>query len=245
MSAPSRKQREIAQRERLVLDVAARLLVERGYLGLTMDRIAAATEYSKGTIYQHFSNKEEILAALALESSSRRVALFERASTFSGRARERLCAVGVAASLFVDLHPLHFQVESIVHAQSIRQKASEARIRRLEDSELACMNIVLGLIRDAVAQGDLELEEEDQAQMMVLGLWSMSTGFHHLSSIEGDPIVGKLGLAEPGAALFRCYDRFLDGCGWRPLARDWDYPSILERIHLEVFSDEFNRLSAR
>ena len=40
------------------------MLLERGYLGLTMDRIAKATEYSKGTIYHHFSSKEVLLEAL-------------------------------------------------------------------------------------------------------------------------------------------------------------------------------------
>ena len=71
MGTLTRKQREIAEREQLILGIAAEMLVERGYLGLTMDRIAAATEYSKGTIYQHFPNKEEIVAALATESAAR------------------------------------------------------------------------------------------------------------------------------------------------------------------------------
>jgi len=245
MGTLTRKQREIAERERLILDTAAGMLVERGYLGLTMDRIAEATEYSKGTIYQHFPNKEEILAALAIESSERRVALFEKAATYQGRPRERLAAVGVAADLFVRLHPLHFQVEGIVGAASIRDKTSEARTRRLEDCEYGCMNVVLGLIRDAVAQGDLEYTDPHTPHTMVVGLWSMSTGFHGITAVKGSAFETKLSLPDPGQALFTCYDRFLDGFGWRPLSSEWDYPRTLERIREEIFRDEFRRIESR
>ena len=65
METLSRKQREIQEREALILEVAREMLLERGYLGVTMDRIAQAIEYSKGTVYQHFSSKEDVLVALA------------------------------------------------------------------------------------------------------------------------------------------------------------------------------------
>ena len=61
MSTLARKKREFVQREELILETARRLLLEVGYLELTMDLIARKIEYSKGTIYQHFSSKEEIL----------------------------------------------------------------------------------------------------------------------------------------------------------------------------------------
>lgn len=244
MTPPTRKERELAERERLILDVAARLLVERGYLGLTMDRIAAATEYSKGTIYQHFQNKEDILTALAAESAQRRVSLFERAATLRGKPRERLCAVGLAANLFVQLHPLHFHCEGIIGAQSIRSKASEKRIQELESCEVGCMEVIRGLARDAVSQGDLAYEDPAIPQVIVLGLWSMTIGFHHILSVEGNAIETKLGFEDPQAALFSAYDRYLDGFGWRPLSSEWDYRATFQRAREEVFAAEHLQLSS-
>ncbi|MDH4361855.1 MAG: TetR/AcrR family transcriptional regulator, partial [Nitrospirota bacterium] len=61
MAVSERKKREYTQRESLIIDAARKLLLDRGYLDLNMDQIADVTEYSKGTIYQHFSCKEEIL----------------------------------------------------------------------------------------------------------------------------------------------------------------------------------------
>ena len=160
MATSTRKQREIAEREELVLDVARGMLLEGGYLGLTMDRIAAATEYSKGTIYQHFPNKEEILAALAIQTATVRSDLFERASRFRGRPRERMVALSVAANLFYQLHADHFRCEQVIRTNSIRSKTSAERQAQMAGCEARCLTIVSGVIRDGIAQGDLELPED-------------------------------------------------------------------------------------
>ena len=101
----SRKQREIKERELRILEVSRPMVITQGYHGLSMDRIAETLEYSKGTIYNHFSCKEEIIIALAVETMEQRFSLFERASSFNGQPRERLTAVGIAAEYFVKLFP--------------------------------------------------------------------------------------------------------------------------------------------
>lgn len=88
MSTLTRKQREIQEREQRILAVARTALLEQGYLGLSMDAIAAHLEYSKGTIYNHFPCKEEIIIALALETNDKRLGMFERAAAWPGLPRE-------------------------------------------------------------------------------------------------------------------------------------------------------------
>ncbi|MFT5093045.1 MAG: AcrR family transcriptional regulator, partial [Porticoccaceae bacterium] len=68
----TRKQREIKEREDRILGLARTMLAEGGYLGLSMDAIAEQLEYSKGTIYNHFPCKEEIIISLAVETMDRR-----------------------------------------------------------------------------------------------------------------------------------------------------------------------------
>ena len=72
MNQLTRKQREFEQREQLILKIAREMLIQQGYLGLRMDHIADRIEYSKGTIYQHFPNKEEIILALANSAMNKR-----------------------------------------------------------------------------------------------------------------------------------------------------------------------------
>ncbi|MCU0710905.1 MAG: TetR/AcrR family transcriptional regulator [Pirellula sp.] len=69
----TRKQRELERRAAEILAVAKPILINEGFQALSMDRVAAQMEYAKGTIYNHFPNKEEIVLAL-LVSTSRAVA---------------------------------------------------------------------------------------------------------------------------------------------------------------------------
>ncbi len=238
----TRKQREIAQREDLILETARKMLLERGYLGLTMDRIAEEIEYSKGTVYQHFSSKEDLICALAAQTHERRGDLFESASTFLGRPRERIIAAGIAHSLLVALYPTHLQSEQIIHASSIAQKADTERIAALYSGNQRCFNVGVGIVRDAIAQGDLTLAEGMKPEELVFGLWSMTHGGHLLVSSAFD--LEGMGIANPPKALRRNIHAVLDGYGWKPLSSEWDYEKTQQRILSEVFSEEA-RLAGR
>ncbi|MCD6048934.1 MAG: hypothetical protein K0Q55_337, partial [Verrucomicrobia bacterium] len=58
-TALSRKERERAAREELILEHGRRLLVRDGFQDFNLDELAKAIEYSKGTIYLHFQTKED------------------------------------------------------------------------------------------------------------------------------------------------------------------------------------------
>ena len=54
-----------------IREAAARLFLEKGYQGTSMDDIAAAAQVSKQTIYTHFANKEDLFVQLVLGNSER------------------------------------------------------------------------------------------------------------------------------------------------------------------------------
>jgi AcrR family transcriptional regulator len=59
----SLKDRQREERERLILEAAEELLAEKGYHEMSIDEIAARVGVSKGTVYLHFSSKEELVLA--------------------------------------------------------------------------------------------------------------------------------------------------------------------------------------
>jgi AcrR family transcriptional regulator len=242
MKTASRKQLEIDRREHDVLDVARQMVLAGGYHGLNMDRIARELACSKGTIYNHFSCKEEILIALANATMDKRSDMFERAAAFRGGTRERMTSVGVAQELFVALYPDHFKVEQIVRASSIWEKTSEKRREKLNAAEGRCMGITSGVVRDAIAYGDLDLADELSAEEVVFGLWSMGLGAFNLAFTSGS--LQQLGVREPVDSLRKNYNALLDGLGWRPLSSDFDLDQLRERIQRDVFSEEMQRLSS-
>lgn len=56
--------RKADQRRAALIDAAGKLFVEKGYEAATMDEIAAAANFAKGTLYHYFSNKAELLQVL-------------------------------------------------------------------------------------------------------------------------------------------------------------------------------------
>ncbi len=199
MSTQTRKQREIQEREERILEVSRPLLIEQGYHGLSMDRVAESLQYSKGTIYNHFSCKEEIIIALAIQTTEKRAGLFERAAAFQGSSRERVHAIGAAATLFVQLFPDHFKLETIIRSASIWEKTSEKRRAVMRSCESRCTGVVAGVVRDAVAQGDLALPNELAPEDLVFGLWSISYGAFSIITTS-DQLV-DLGIREPFMAV--------------------------------------------
>lgn len=241
MGVLTRKQREIQQREAKILEVARQMLLEHGYHGLSMDRIAESLEYSKGTIYHHFACKEEILMALANQALESRLAMFRRAAAFRGRPRERMMAVGQAYEAFVRLYPHHFQVEQVIRLSSVWQKTSPERRESARVCDTACMGVVGGIVRDAIAAGDLELPADVAPEHVVFGLWTMAFGAFTL--LASGAALDELGIPEPIVAVRNNYNRLLDGYGWRPLSGELDHDGTIARVNREVLAEEMEQLA--
>lgn len=242
MSTETRKQREIRQREAEILKVARHMLTSGGYNGLSMDRIATELEYAKGTIYNHFGCKEEIILAIANETLDRRTSMFERAAAFRGRSRERLAAIGVAAELFVRRFAEHFQLEQIIRSASIWEKTSEVRRNVMRNCETKCVGTVGGVVRDGLASGDLTLPSGASVEDLVFGLWSLTYGAYTI--IATSESLGEIGIPDPFSAVRLNVNRMLDGCNWQPLSSEHDYAAVRERVLLEVFPNESRELEA-
>ena len=239
MAVLSRKQRELMERESRILEVSRPMVITQGYHGISMDRIAERLEYSKGTIYNHFSCKEEIIIALAIETMEIRLSMFERAAAFKGFPRERLTAVGVAAEYFVKLFPDQFKLECILRSESIWEKTSETRQKLLRSCEIRCMSVVGGLIRDGIANENLTLPQEMTPEELVFGLWSMTTGAFTII-MSSDPLV-ELGIKSPFFQVRRHLQTMMDGYGFTPLSTEHDYFRTVDRINQEVFPNESKR----
>jgi len=63
----SRKEREFQARRTEILNAATRLFARQGYHGTTMSEIAKEAEFSTGSLYNFFENKEELYFTLLKE----------------------------------------------------------------------------------------------------------------------------------------------------------------------------------
>ena len=242
MATTPRKQREVRQREGHFLEVARKILIEQGFAGLTLERLAEATEFSKGTIYQHFKTKEDLVMALAAQSMEQRASLFDRVSRLKGRPRERILGIGVAEELLATLYPHLFRSELIIKMADLEERASPERRGALWASEHRCTLIPQSFIENAIEIGDLA--PGTSVSQVMFAIVSMHIGTHSLTS-NYRSFMAQIGILDPFPALRANIQILLDGFGWKPLATEWDYAETYRRIAKEVFADEIRATSSR
>ena len=86
MTIQTRRERERAERERLIVSAARELAETEGWDAVTTQRLAAEIEYSQPVLYSHFKDKGVIMAAVAVEGCAELAAELRTART-AARAR--------------------------------------------------------------------------------------------------------------------------------------------------------------
>ncbi|MEV0848878.1 TetR/AcrR family transcriptional regulator [Streptomyces sp. NPDC049954] len=99
MSVHERKERERADRHRLIVRTARELAESQGWGAVTTRRLAEQIEYSQPVLYSHFRGKREIVGAVAVEGSAELAAAL-RAAVAGGLTGH--AAVGAVARAYVD-----------------------------------------------------------------------------------------------------------------------------------------------
>jgi AcrR family transcriptional regulator len=94
MARLTRKESQAATRAAL-LDAGARVFIERGFAGASVERIAEAAGYTRGAFYSNFASREELFAELLQQRVyARYAAMAERKPPSSLReAGEELAAI--------------------------------------------------------------------------------------------------------------------------------------------------------
>jgi len=228
----TRKQREIERRTLEILQVARPILVSEGFQGLSMDRVACQMEYAKGTIYNHFPNKEEIVLALAVESMELRRSLFEATMVIEGPARYRMMALGAACEFFTYHCTDDFILEQWVRNQGIWEKSSEKSQNLIRHCEARCMELVAGIVHDAISRNELELPNSLSAEELVFGFWAINYGSQILTHTS--PSLPSLGINNPANAIRIHCCTLLNGFRWNPFMDFGLYENVLSQLMVRL-----------
>lgn len=221
MNVLSPKQAEIQSRESRILELALPMVASAGLSGLSMEAIAREMSYAKGTIYNHFSCKEEILLALAIQANEKRLELFEAAAASQELSRHKISAIGIACEDFRLRFAELFGIDCMVRHVTVWDKASEKRRDMMAQCEHRCMTMVGTIGQQAAACGDLDLSQINGpngkcgVQDIVFGLWSLTYGGMIID--DTSPGLEQIGIKDTFAAIRRNCHALMDGYHWRPL----------------------------
>lgn len=84
------KERQRQEREQYILQAAEQMMLEKGYHHTSMDEIAERVGIAKGTLYLHFTRKEELAYALVEPKLNLFLESVQQAQTYNGTVQEKL-----------------------------------------------------------------------------------------------------------------------------------------------------------
>lgn len=237
----TRKERVVAERHNLFLSIARQMMHEEGFHQLSMDRVAENAEYSKGTIYQHFPNKEEMLVQLCNRSMSSLLALGQRAVDYPGNHRERCLAFQFAHDVWQSLEPEDVCMMHNLLTDGLMDKVSEKSREIHSHLEQSIIGQVASIVQDAKDARDLPNSSLNAAEY-VFGLWSLCHGGQLLRTYNLP--LDSFGIRDPGRTITVMAQAALNGFGWQPLMNEEQTDELLTKFRTEYFRADVEAIKA-
>lgn len=189
MGIVERKEREKEQKKNAIIDAAEKVIFSKGLEAATMDEIAEVAEFSKGTIYLYFKNKEDLYFAIHARGLQLLRQMFEKAAKSKKTGIDQVLAIGKAyyeyskkhldyykAMVYYDCHPVKTESDSDFAEQC-----------NLEGEE------VLKLIAITIQKGieDKSIRPDVDPKRTAVILWGQSMGMIQLQNMKGHHDFGE------------------------------------------------------
>jgi AcrR family transcriptional regulator len=236
MANTERKQLAKAQRELELIDIARDIIEKDGLNALTMDKVTALCEYSKGTVYNHFSCKEDLLVSVSNEGLKDLLHLFKKLDGFEGNGREQMIGLQIAYLYFSKLYPSQFMCVLTVKNPAILSRTSDTRKKQQIELEIALEERALEIVNRAIEQKELSLNPDREIKQITFANWSQTFGALVLVN-AAESLVGLQGI-DVGKEFFINAFVLNDGFNWQPLSVDYNYFDTIERLKKTVFFEE-------
>jgi len=143
-----------------ILDATARLLVRRGFDGLTTNDVAVAAGVSIGSLYQYFPNKQALVAALAErhieQMNAKLVGLLGQVA---------LLPIPQAVRAVIEMTIEAHAAEPELHQVLTEQVPRVGRLGKVRELETICLRVVTALFE--ARQGELAIRDPELSAFMV------------------------------------------------------------------------------
>lgn len=149
----SRKEREREFRRQEILTAAVELFAEKGFQHTTLDDIAEAAEFGKGTIYNYFQNKEDIYLAILESIFTGFHEVVKSIAANTTTAKDFLCELTKSMFNYCLTNRSSFYL--LVHTR-ILSKENIEKSEKLHDALAEIDKIHMSKISNAIKTGELK-----------------------------------------------------------------------------------------
>lgn len=144
-----------------ILEATARVLVKRGFDGLTTNAVAAAAGVSIGSLYQYFPNKEALVAALVERHMEEM-----NAAIFAELTRVAKLPLAEAVRCVVELTIRAHAIDPELHRVLTEQVPRVGKLARLREVDEISHRMVAGLL--AARKDELAIRDPDLAAFILV-----------------------------------------------------------------------------
>ena len=232
------------ERQDLILDCALDLIKKDGVALLTIDKLVGKTPYSKGTIYNHFSGKEDLLLSLCNRNMDGLASLFNRAHSLDGNLREKALATLFAYMLYARLYPVEFMLVITAKSSSITDKSSAHHRDQQVQSEGRLIGPTAMLFQQALDAGEIDPPIPMTVEQITFACWSQGFGCNALLLEDVDRCGARTGLFVEREML-NCSQLLFDGLRFKPLSYEFDWSKTLKQLKEDIFKEEIQLLADR
>lgn len=134
-----------------ILSAAENLFVQKNYADVSMLDIAYLANVTKGALYHHFKNKEDLYVTMMLRDFEEKQLMFQTAVDASGDCRSRLA---LSTKLLFRLPPQKRRVIQLVR-RDINIFKGETRNILIRAYQAALPETVEAIMRDGIERGEL------------------------------------------------------------------------------------------
>ena len=206
MGVVERKAREREALRRQIIEAAMQLFREESYAAVSMRKIAKRIEYSVGTLYLHYRDKDELFLAVQ-EEAFRQAFEYIQKIPAGLPPLERLRMLGERYIRFGLEHPdLYRLMFMMAHPMQALPKDENWR------SGIFLHEFLTATIRDCM---EANVIHGDDPHRIGFALWSFVHGMvslrisHRLSIYEGDHIRGSVRNTDPDDLILETHHRIL------------------------------------
>jgi AcrR family transcriptional regulator len=234
----------LEERENTILSCALAFVKQHSIASLTMDKLVKELPYSKGTIYSHFVNKEDLLLGLCNQHMGALAELFTRAASFNGCLRERALAINIGYMLYAKLNPTQFMLVITAKTSNITDKASEQREQKQMQIEGALFAPIGMIFQQAMEAGEIDPPTAMTVEQVAFSCWSLNFGVNALL-LQNVSSCGARSSLSLEHELLNNINLLFDGLKFKPLSTDFNWKKTISRLKEEVFEKEMSELLAR
>ena len=166
----------LSERENELIEIALEMIRASGVGAFTIDQLAESVPFSKGTIYNHFSSKEDLLAAACNRGLRTLHDLFLRAGQLGENTRERITGLCFGNLIYSKCYPVQFRLVISANLPSFFEKSSKGRIDDYQQLQAKLLDCVLTVVDDAIENQELPRQQQMDTRQIAFTIWSAVFG---------------------------------------------------------------------